>query len=208
MNRLELQNAMVAYLDNRTDLAAQFTTFLTLAQAKLDRDLKVSYLTGLQTFTFTAGATSSDDVSTTFSEIKVARVRNGTYLSYVTPEKLEQMRGASVDGDFYSLYANAANGTIRMQLPAAMSATVTSYVDAIVYRKDAVMTSSTDTNITATAHPSLYLYALCAEACKFIRDDQGLALYEANYKRDLEDVLAQDREKAFAGAEQYAPVVV
>lgn len=179
-NYSDLQTAVASWL-HRSDLTSIIPDFITLAEAKLNRILRLRAMEN--TDTGTVAATVS--LPTGFVEMRSLTVSSGgnTYsIPYVPPEKITTESDAptaySIVGD--SLY---------------FIGTTSGYTYTLVYFKkfDAL---SGGVNWLITNAPDAYLYATLLEAAPYLKDDARLAVWQAaltEVVRQLTDANKDDR---------------
>jgi hypothetical protein len=76
----------------------------------------------------------------------------------------------------------------------------TSYTGKLLYRKALTFfASDADTNDVLTRYPHAYLYGSLAEAARFDKADEDIALYEAMFRSEVEAINAAEQADAMAG---------
>ena len=86
-----------------------------------------------------------------------------------------------------------------------------SYDGALVYvAAMAPLVADADSNAVLAAHPDLYLYGALAHAAPFIGDDEGVAVWRAQYEAALQRAISADRQARASGSPlvQHSGVVV
>lgn len=195
MNFAQLKAAIASYLD-RTDLGTQIPSFVQLAEARLARDVRVGELLSVGSLTITTG-NSSVALPTDFAA-GVAVAGSGGVYTFVSPAKLTELSAQGSGDSVYSIFGG------MLRVPVAVTSNATFSVT--YYAKPAALSADADTNVLLTDHPGLYLYCSLAEASVFLADDDRAPLWEAKYRKELEDLRTANWGESFA-AEQYAQSV-
>lgn len=177
----ELQTSVASWL-HRADLTSQIPDFITLAESKLNRKLR------LRAQETTAPGTVSATVAlpTSFIGMRSLTVSAGgkSYpLTYVTPELIESETGQptaySIVGENI-VFQNSSTGytyTIVYYVPfAALSAGV---------------------NWLITNAPDVYLYSTLLEAAPYLNDDKKTALWGAMLTNAVDLLVKQDHGDRF-----------
>lgn len=166
----ELQTAIGNFI-NRDDLTAYYSDFISLAEARIVRDIKTAELETTTTMTVDAASESLPD---NFAGIIRAHL-GGDYptLDYLPPDK------------FHSTYASATTGrpvAYTIEGSSIYFAPTPDDAYTMTYTYIAKPDIATDTtNRLLTIYPDVYLFACLVEAADFINDAEALAKYEARY---------------------------
>lgn len=195
MNFGQLKAAIAAYLD-RSDLSAQIPNFVQMAEARLARDVRSGKLIGTGTLTITTGNSSVAMPSDFAAGVAVAGT-GGAY-TFVPPATLTELAAQGLGERCYSIFGAALRVPMAVTSDAVFSITY--------YAKPAALSADADTNALLTDYPGLYLYCALAEGAVFLADDARVPLWEAKYRKELEDLRTATWGENFA-AEQYAQSV-
>ena len=177
-NYTELKTAVANHLA-RTDLTTNIPDFITLAEARLSRELE----TREQEKRATATMTSGDEyiaLPTDLREVREVKVNQNPI------KVLEYMSPTSLDSNF----ASGSSGT-----PQAYSIVG----QEIIYIGSlSALSDSNLTNIMLTRHPDAYLMGSLVEAYQYLMDDQRASLYDAKFTRIIEEI-RKDEQRAHYG---------
>lgn len=179
--------ASVASWMNRTDLTSVIPDFVTIAESRIARDLRLRNQLTSGTLT-TSTTTRSVALPTGFLEFASVNIDGtpDTICTYVTPEHLD----AKYPQDGYSgkpiVYA-IEGGFI--QFGPTPDAAYTVNVDYFT-RFGALASSST--NWLLTNHPNVYLSACLAQGCLFTMNQEGAAQWNAIYRSEVADLQKDD----------------
>jgi hypothetical protein len=195
-----LVSAVTEYLarDQDTTLIARIPDFITLAEAKFNRELRVNMMETRSTTTISIATTEPEMISLPTDFQTMRRVR----LSSVTGKpRLEFLSGAQADETRYGL-ANASGQpayfTIfgsEMELIPTPDA---NYTIEMVYRANIpALTSTSTTNWLLTLAPDLYLYGTLLEAAPYLKDDDRIAVWTAGMSFALKGLNQLSQDQAY-----------
>lgn len=176
---------------HRSDLTATIPSFITLAHARVNRDLNIPELESRATADVTAGdryIALPDDVFF-LRNIQISIAGGRQLLMQLSPAQMDVLNSQIVSGEptSYALYGNQ----IELQPTPESSATLE-----IVYQyRLAALSADTDTNDILTNYPNIYVYATMLEATPFIQADERAGMWHEYYKeeRDRINDIGEDR---------------
>ncbi len=188
----ELLTAITNYT-HRADLSTPAADFVTLAEAKFNRRLRLraqeSRATASISTEYTDLPSSSDTGLTDFLEMRNIQLNLATAkpLIYMAPEVIDlTWGGQSGEPVNYAIVGN------ELQLAPVPDTTYT--VEMAFYAKFAALSSAV--NWLFQNHPDLYLAACMIEASLYAKDDKSLQRWYAIYNPIMESLmLADDRSK-------------
>ena len=179
----------------RLDLTSRIPEFITLAEAKLNRDLRCRQMEQRSYAT----ATEYMALPTDYLELRNVQLNTTpkTPLKTVPPEY----------GDTY--YSNASGKPIyfailanQIQLMPAPDATYEIEID--YYQKIPALTGSNTTNWLLSYAPDMYLYAALLEASVYLTDDPRIPGWRDGFQSVFNSLNSSDRKQRWSGA----PMVV
>lgn len=190
----DLQASVANWL-NRTDLTSTIPDFITLAEARIARDLRLRSQVTSTTITTTAN-TQAASLPTGWLEFENVSVSSSpdVQLNYVNIQHLDtKFPNNSYTGTpvVYSI-----EGQQILFGPVPDSA----YTINVLYYKRLDPLSTTPTNWLLTNHPSIYLFATLAESAPFLKDDNRILIWEQKYKADVEKLQEIDTSGQFSGS--------
>lgn len=176
-NQATLEAAVASWL-HRTDLTTQIPDFISLAETKLNRILRIRAMETITTGTVSATIALPTD----FLEVKAMTVTTGgtTYaLKYVTPNEVTATSGIatsySLIGD--SIYFNPVGSGETYNL--------------LYYKRFPAL--SLGANWLITNAPDVYLFAALLEACPYIRiDPQTKADWASSLNDSINQLMSAD----------------
>jgi len=190
----ELQTTAADYL-NREDLSAVIPSFITLAEAKFNRELRV------RDMLVRASATSDDEyvaLPDDFLEhysLELVTSEARSPMDYVGPNEAKAMKAAHltagvgvartnyrytmIDGAFEIVPAPNADLDLRL----------------VYYAKIPALSDSNTTNWLLTKSPDLYLYSTLLEASPYLKDDDRVQIWGAA-RQQVMDAMMLESERA------------
>lgn len=183
----ELQTAVANWL-NRTDLTDRIPDFIALAEAQMNRRLRVRQMVkraeaALASEFVDVPADMIEPIQLAL-EISESDIR---LLQYLSPERLLAEKAgnvASAEPEFYSLVGGS------LQLLPAPDATYTS--ELTYYAKIPALASSS-TNWLLSAYPDAYLYGALVQAAPYLVDDERAVTWGTMFQAALNDIQMSNR---------------
>ena len=187
----ELQTAVANWLD-RDDLTLRIPEFITLAEAKMNRNLRISLMENVSTAITMVTGTRDYDLPTGFTGMKEFHLTTSPIvaLSYITPEMMNRMWAGSNKGkpQAFTLFSDA--GTRKVKIGPAPDS---DYTTSILYLKKIDNLSITNTTeVMLTENPDIYLYGALLEAEPFLMNDARVQLWGSMLQQVAKDL--QDRD--------------
>ena len=204
----ELQTAVANWLD-RDDLTLRIPEFIALAEARMNRTLRLSIMLNVDQTTLggaaaLVGGTRAYALPSGYLQMLDFHLRTSpiTTLSYLTPENMNRMWAGSQGGKplAYTIFSDNASGTpvkaVRLG-PAPDSA----YDYSIMFYKkiDALSVTNT-TEAMLTDNPDVYLYGALLEAEPFLMNDERVQLWAAAFQESLNALQEQDNKDRHSGS--------
>lgn len=186
----ELQSAAADWL-NRQDLSSVITTFITLAEAKFNRELRTrDMLTRSEALSSNEFvAVPSDFLEAYDLELNMAGLSAQQRLLYVGPDEAKLLKANKIRN--LPRYFTIIDGAFEL-LPAP-----TSNVDLLLtyYAKIPALSGAQTTNWLLTKSPDLYLYSVLLEAAPYLKDDARVTLW-ASARQQVVDAMSMESERA------------
>ena len=194
-NYSELQGAVNDYLVF-TDVGAVFDTFLSMAEARLNREIRTREMEQVQAYSSHTG----QDITLPTDYLEMIDFyetgSGGRTLSYLNPGQfwsLASSRATGGQAKYYTIIGEA----IKLS---PYSSTARNY-ELHHYAELAALTPTNTTNSLLSKAPDLYLYATLLEAQPYLADQERALEFAALYDRSKESLLASDvRSKLRPGA--------
>jgi len=189
----ELQTAIADFL-NRDDLTSILPTFISMAEAQLNRDVRHWKMEQRST-------AELDDQYLTLPTDWIETVRvtvNDTVpyaLNLMSRDELQDSRfkGDNVAGK--PLYYAHIAGEVEVY----PSPDATYDIELLYLQQIEALSDSNTTNWLLTEAPDLYLYACLVETTTYLRDDERLASFGALYQSRLDKLNASARRATVSG---------
>ncbi len=179
MTYAELQ-AQIALWMHRDDLSSVLGTFVSLAEERINRKLRVRQMEA--PLAETPIADGLGILPTNVIDVKTLWIA-GRPDDTLKPQSLETVLTNGSDGE-PALYA-WQGGSLRFDGGGS--------VEGVVYeRVPSLATAST--NWLADLHPSVYLFGALSEAAQYVGDDPSI--WESRFQQALEEVSGNDQRRA------------
>ena len=195
----ELKDAIADWLD-RSDLTARIPDFITLAEARVNRDVRIRPMEVRSSMETTAGQRYFN-LPGGYLQMRNMQINSNpiTPLEYITPEMLDRLYGSDTTGKpkAYTLIGD------EIQLAPIPDSDYT--VEMAFYEKFTPLgdgTSGTTTSNWLTLNaPDVLLYGALLEAEPFIKNDERIRLWLTAYNgavKKIQDADARDRHSGSA----------
>ena len=194
-NYTDLLASVAAWL-NRTDLTAVIPDFVTLAEERIARDLRLRKQVITTTLPTVAGV-QSVALPSDFLEAENLSIASATIpgsLSVVTSEYMDRMFPSGYNTGRPAVYAMIADTIIFGPTPDAVYSISMAY-----YQRFATLSSSA-TNWLMTNHPSIYLNACLTEASAYLMDVDKAQAYDGRYRAAVDALQMADDEALRSGS--------
>ena len=189
----DLQTSIGNYLA-RSDLTSQIPDFITFAENRLRRELRIRQMLKSVT-TATVKADSTVELPSDFLQVRdfVVVTNPLTPLSYSSPSSLSNDPRASEVGvpRSYTILAN------DFQLSPIPDAVYT--VKMLYFAAPAYLSASNTTNVFLTTAPDALLYASLIEAEPYLMNDARINTWGTMYDRAIGSLTKSDEEGQYSG---------
>jgi hypothetical protein len=195
-----IKTAVADWLADDT-LTSYITDFVTLAEARIYRELKVRQMETALSSAISSGVIA---VPSGYLQMKWAYV-DGSPAKPLQMVSLEQLYNKfptrSADGKPYYIAREGSNFIFGPYPDSAYT------IKGTYYKKLDVLSDSNTSNWLITDAPDLLLFASLVEAKAFIMDDPRIAIWEARYQNAKDRIESQDRDEEFS-ASAISPVAL
>jgi hypothetical protein len=197
-NYTDLKATVADYLA-RTDLTTQIPDFITLAENRLRRDLRIRQMLKVVT-TATTASDSTISLPSDFLEMRDIHIESTPIQTVIYQNPSNFFRNASVTvGGMPSYYT--VMGSEFQFAPIPDSAYT---LKMIYYAAPAYLSTSNSSNIFLSNCPDLLLYASLGEAEPYLMNDARVATWAQLYDRGLNSLTISDD----AGEQPASPMVI
>ena len=188
----ELKTAIADFL-NRDDLTSTIPTFIDLAEAALNRDLRHwrNENRAIAPVNSRYSALPSDFVE----PIRMELSDDKTKVSLMSHYEMQTQREASNDKQGKPLFYNITQGEIEL-FP---TPDTTHNLEMYYYGKIPTLSASNTTNAVLTNFPDAYLYGSLVHTAPYLGDDQRTQVWAALYQSTI-DAINRQSESAKQGA--------
>jgi len=187
-----LKSGIADYL-NRDDLTSIIPSFITLAEAKFNRKLRVRQMVKRATATIDTQyfAYPSDWLQ---AKEFILNTNPITYMKFVTDKQSNELRANQIVGagkpEYYTII-----GT-QIEVIATPDSSYTG--ELTYYGKIPALSDSNTSNWLLAYAPDLYLYGALLEAAPYLKDDERLAVWSTLYTNSLGDIEIADQRASVA----------
>ena len=189
----ELQTTIAGYLA-RSDLTTQIPDFITLAETRLRRDLRIRQMLSTTTLTCTSG-TATVNIPSDFLEVKDFVVTGNPVmpLNYESPS-LFSRNSRSMDAGKPLNYTVLASTFKLAPIPDS------NYTLSLVYSiAPPFLSTSNTSNTFLTVCPDLLLYASLLEAEPYLMNDARINTWGTMYDRAIDSLTKSDEQGQYSG---------
>jgi hypothetical protein len=190
----ELQSTVADYLA-RSDLTSQIQDFISLAETRLNRDLRIRQMLTYTTITMTADSPNVTIPADFLSIRDIHIIGSPVYtLKYESPSNLFRNTDSYITA-LPKFYTTVGAQFVFSPIPD------TAYVLQILYyAKPPVLSDANTSNVWLVNCPDALLYAALAEAEPYLMNDARVATWAALYDRAIAAVTASDDSSENAGS--------
>lgn len=187
-----LQSAVGQWL-HRSDLSGVIPDFITLAEANINRKLRIREME-TSTATTSTGGTRAVALPTNWLEGKRVYLSTNpiTVLSYIPPQ------------DYWSRYMSTTSGipvcyTIEGENILLGPIPDAGYVvNFLYYQKQGALSATAHT--VFTNNPDIYLFGALTEAQPYVKDDKRFPLWVERFERAIQDAMREDERDRHSGS--------
>ncbi len=189
-NFSELKTAVADWLD-RDDLTSKIPDFISLAEARHAREIKLRAMITRDTSTLST-TTRFEDLPTGYTSI--IRLMLDT-----TPETiLEQVSAYELTRRVEAASGKPLFFCVHTQIEFDRTPDSAYTLERLYYAKFTALSDSNTTNNLLTNHPDIYLYSALAAAAPFLDEDERLGVWEGLYRQAKDDAMAADRDSEYS----------
>jgi len=194
----ELKDAIADWLD-RSDLTARIPDFITLAEARINRELRIRPMEVRSTMETTSGQQYFNLPGGYIQMRNIQLNTNPTApLEYITPEMLDRLYGSSTTGKprAYSLIGD------EIQLAPIPDSAYT--LEMAFYEKFTALGDGTSGTVTSNwltiNAPDILLYGSLMEAEPFIKNDERIPVWLQAYRDGIDRLQKADANDRHSGS--------
>lgn len=188
-----LKTSVANYL-GRSDLTAQIPDFITLAEYRLQRNLRVRQMLKTASAS-TTGGDSTVGLPSDFLGLRDIYIDSNPrfVLNYLSPSAFSRDARAAESGrpNFYTLRAN------EFELAPIPDGTYTLVM--LYYAKPEVLSDSNVSNVFLANAPDALLYGALLEAEPYLMNDSRIAIWSNFYNSALESLNVSDESSEYSG---------
>jgi hypothetical protein len=176
-----LKTTIASYL-NREDLTAYLGDFITLAESRMNRELKVREMVTIDTSIDTVSGTQSYALPTGYIEATTVIYQSNpfTTLRFMASTDFYNKYNTSQTSGTPTYFTIVGTNILLGTQPDSATTLQINY-----YKKLTALSDSNATNDILTNYPELYLYGALAESSPFLMQDERLNIWAGLYKEAL-----------------------
>ena len=194
----ELKDAIADWLD-RSDLTARIPDFIALAEARINRELRIRPMEVRSTMETTSGQ-QYFNLPGGYIQMRNIQLNTNptTPLEYITPEMLDRLYGSSTTGKprAYTLIGD------EIQLAPIPDSAYT--LEMAFYEKFTALGDGTSGTVTSNwltkNAPDILLYGALMEAEPFIKNDERVAVWLNGYGNAIDKLQKADQRDRHSGS--------
>jgi hypothetical protein len=179
-NYSELKTSAATWL-HRNDLTASIPDFITMAEWRMARDLRISQLLATTNLTVSAGGNTASLPTGFLSLVNVA-IAGGAELQYVPPDTIDRLSGSGVPWVYTMLGSN---------IQVAPTWTAGGNLATTYFKKETALSDANATNWYILNAPDTLLYATLLEAAPYLMNDNRIEIWDKYYQRGMAAINAQ-----------------
>jgi len=204
----ELQTAVANWLD-RDDLTDRIQEFIALAEARMNRILRLSIMLNVDETTLggaaaLVGGTREYALPSGYLQMLDFHLRTNpiTTLSYLTPENMNRMWAGSQGGKplVYTIFSDNSSGTPIKKVRLGPAPDVAYDYSITFFKKIDALSITNTTEQMLTNNPDVYLYGALMEAEPFLMNDARVQLWATAYRQAITDLQEQDNKDRHSGS--------
>jgi len=203
-----LQTAVANWLD-RSDLTDRIPEFISLAEARMNRTLRLSIMLNVDETTLGGAATlisGTRDYALPSGYLQMVDFHLSTSpittLSYLTPENMNRMWAGSQGGKplAYTIFSDNSTGTPIKKVRLGPSPDSGYTYSMMFYKKIDALSVANTTEQMLTDNPDVYLYGALLEAEPFLMNDQRVQLWATAFQESVRALQEQDNKDRHSGS--------
>jgi hypothetical protein len=188
-----LKTTIASYL-GRTDLTAMIPDFITLAEARLQRELRTRQMLKSATATMTGGD-NTVGLPTDFLQMRDLYIQGNPRMpvSYLSPSAFTRDARADESGrPFY--YTVLASELLFAPIPDGNKT-----LEMLYYYKPQALSDTNTSNVFLANYPDLLLYGSLAQAEPYLMNDARLATWASLYSSTVDLIATSDESSEYSG---------
>lgn len=187
-NYADLQAEIAVWL-RRPDLTAEIPTFITLAEAQLNRALRSTrMITRNNAFVINAQSVALPADFVGIRSLRLPGASPPNTLRWVSVDEMDEL----LDTTDYTAGPPTHYTVEGASLRLSPDPGATSYTAALVYYASLPTLAANTTNWLLASHPDAYLYGSLMQSAPYVRADDRLAMWGEMFTRIVADINASD----------------
>lgn len=193
-NYTELKTAVANWL-NRSDLTSYIPDFVALAEAKINREIRIAAMESRVRSDAASGDVYVALPSDFLEAIRVSVISSPNRdLDYVAPGALDRMYASNDTGKPYVYTIEGDELRIAPKTDGVYT------IELRYFAKFDALSASNTTNWLTSNAPDLLLYMSLAEAEPFLKNDERIALWKGLASEAMEKIKTADMKSRYSGS--------
>lgn len=194
----ELKDAVADWLD-RSDLTARIPDFIALAEARINRELRIRPMEVRSTM-YTTADQQYFNLPGGYIQMRNIQLNTNptTPLEYITPEMLDRLYGSTTTGK-PKAYTLIGDEIQLAPIPDSSYQVEMAFYEKFTPLGDGSAGTVTSNWLTANA-PDVLLYGALMEAEPFIKNDERIAVWLNGYSNAINKLQQQDQRDRHSGS--------
>jgi len=185
-----MQAAIADWL-SRSDLSISIPYFISLAEIRFNRDLRLNAQDSTNSGTLSGGSIAIPDDLVDLKRITITRNGESHDLRYVSPEDFDNYSPKTGYPFVYTSFTN------NYQVAPGPDS---NYPFTLFYSARFPALATAGTNWLLVNAPDVYLYASLLEAAPFLRDDGRIMMWQQAYQSSVAKLREQDENMRYPNA--------
>jgi len=199
MNYTEIVDMALSYADRTDDeVTTRMDNFLRMAEARINKKLKVADMSSRATIDMTLAATNQEvfALPTDFGGLRSIKIIGDEQrtLTYVNPEQLANRKSKGVFSANDRIYYNIVIKEIHMYPPTNVGIMEITY-----YQRVPALTSGAPNNWISDDNPECYIFGLLVEITAFAKDADAFAIWQGRFEESIVDIEIDDQKTRWSG---------
>jgi len=175
---------------HRSDLTSHIDTFIDMAEAKMNRTLRMSEMEDSTAIAYSGSDISLPDGFLEMREIHVSSSPDTT-LEFVAPFKLSQLKQSGAGG--IHVYYTIRDDAIELYPTGSCT------VEMVFYKEITPLDDTNTSNFVLADSPDLYFHGCMHNAYMYMRDVDSAAMHSQEFERIAEQMNKMSNRRKFSG---------
>lgn len=195
-----LQASLTRWI-KRADLVDVIPDFISLAEARINRELRVERMLTRLAMSISAEFTTAPTDLAGPRSMRLTASNPNTVLSFLTPEQMADYARGLPTG------TPSVFGIVGQQLWVLPAQTAAVTIELTYFAKVPALSSTNTSNWVLASHPDIYLWGGLLEASLFMEDDEAIARYAPLFEDAINDLRRLDLRDSMGATLSPSPAI-